>query len=434
MKKIVIDKILKKKATIGIIGLGYVGIPLIKRFVDEGYKVIGFDNDEKKIKSIKLSQSYIKHIPDKIIKSIISKQFVATSNYEFIKKVDVIIICVPTPLKKKKIPDLSYIKSSINSVLPYIRKGQAIVLESTTYPGTTEEEIVSPIMKKKLRPGKNFFVIYSPEREDPGNLEYYTKNTPKIVGGHSKNCLEVGEAIYNSIIDTIVPVSSTRTAEMAKLLENIYRAVNVGLVNEMKIVADKMNIDIHEVIEAAATKPFGFNAFYPGPGLGGHCIPIDPFYLTWKAKKYGIDTEFIQLAGKTNSDMPKWVISKVKTGLKFINLKLKDTKILLLGLAYKKNIDDFRESPAVEILKMMVNKVKEISYSDPYISEFELKNKKKLSFKSKKLNKKQISYFDIIIICTDHDFVPYDLIRKHAKMIVDTRNVYKNSYKNVIKA
>ncbi len=434
MKNILIDKIRNKDASIGVIGLGYVGIPLIKRFVDEKFNVIGFDNDTKKIKLLKKSSSYIKHISDDTIKSIISKKFTATSNYKAIKDVDIIIICVPTPLKNNKTPDLSYIKSSIISILPYVRKGQTIALESTTYPGTTDEEILIPIQKKNLTPGKDFFIVYSPEREDPGNINYYTKNTPKIVGGYSKNCLAVGEAIYNSIIDKVIPVSSTKTAEMVKLLENIYRAVNVGLVNEMKIVADKMKIDIHEVIAAAATKPFGFNAFYPGPGLGGHCIPIDPFYLTWKAKEYGVDTKFIQLAGKINSDMPKWVIKKVNSALKIINVKPKDSKILILGLAYKKNIDDFRESPAVEILKLIKRKVKKIDYSDPYIPEFKLSDKNKIILKSRKLKKGLISSYDLILLCTDHDEFPYKLIRENAKVIVDTRNVYRNSYKNVIKA
>ena len=310
MQHALLTKLINKTAVIGIVGLGYVGLPLSIRFSSVGYKVIGFDIDNSKIKNLNKKKSYISHIEDEVIKKLKAKKFIATSNFEKIRDIDILILCVPTPLKGKNNPDLSFVINTLKSSLPYLKKGQAISLESTTYPGTTEE-IVLPLLKKlKLGVGKDLFIIYSPEREDPGNKNFSTKNIPKIVGGVTPECLEVGIELYKNIIDKIVPVSSTKVAEMTKILENIHRAVNIGLVNEMKIVADKMNINIYEVINAAATKPFGFTPYYPGPGLGGHCIPIDPFYLTWKAKQLGVETKFIELAGEINNSMPRYVVNK----------------------------------------------------------------------------------------------------------------------------
>ena len=336
MQHALLTKLINKTAVIGIVGLGYVGLPLSIRFSSVGYKVIGFDIDNSKIKNLNKKKSYISHIEDEVIKKLKAKKFIATSNFEKIRDIDILILCVPTPLKGKNNPDLSFVINTLKSSLPYLKKGQAISLESTTYPGTTEE-IVLPLLKKlKLGVGKDLFIIYSPEREDPGNKNFSTKNIPKIVGGVTPECLEVGIELYKYIIDKIVPVSSTKVAEMTKILENIHRAVNIGLVNEMKIVADKMNINIYEVINAAATKPFGFTPYYPGPGLGGHCIPIDPFYLTWKAKQLGVETKFIELAGEINNSMPRYVVNKSLKYLKKSNIDVKKAKILILGIAYKK--------------------------------------------------------------------------------------------------
>ena len=352
MKNKLIKKINQKSAVIGIFGLGYIGLPLALNFVDSGFKVLGFDIDSNKVMKLNNGESYINYInSSRILKSL--KKFKATNDFSLSKYIDVLIFCVPTPLKKNKIPDLSFIINTMKMVNPYLNKGQILSLESTTYPGTTEEVLLPFIEKKNFKVGKDFFLVYSPEREDPGNIRYSTKSIPKILGGYTKNCFQVGLALYSSSIDKIVPVSSTKVAEMTKLLENIHRAVNIGLINEMKIVADKMNIDIHEVVHAAATKPFGFTSYYPGPGLGGHCIPIDPFYLTWKAKKIGVDTRFIKLAGTVNTSMPKWVVEKIIKVLKKHKKKIQGLKVLILGIAFKKNVQDTRESPGIEILEQM---------------------------------------------------------------------------------
>lgn len=342
-----LSKIRSKCATIGVVGLGYVGLPLSLRFVETEFSVLGFDIDDNKIKKLNSGESYIKHIGvERVYKAWESGNLEATTDFSRASEVDALILCVPTPLGNHKEPDLSFITNTLNSLLPYLRKGQIISLESTTYPGTTEEELRPALESKGFTVGKDIFLVYSPEREDPGNPKFSTNNTPKIVGGSTSECLEIGLALYSRIVEKVIPVSSTQVAEMTKILENIYRAVNIGLVNELKILADKMEIDIWEVIDAAATKPFGFTPFYPGPGLGGHCIPIDPFYLTWKAKEYGISTRFIELAGEINTAMPNWVVSKVIDALNDQGKALKNSRILVLGIAYKKNIDDSRESPA----------------------------------------------------------------------------------------
>jgi len=432
-KKKFIANIKSKRAKIGVIGLGYVGLPLIIRFSEEGYKTVGFDVDEQKVKDLNSGKSYIKHISAEKISNIIDVGFLATSNFANITDVDAILICVPTPLGEHNEPDLSFIKSTLNSIKPYLRQNHLLVLESTTYPGTTEEEIVPVIEENNFEIGKNFFVGYSPEREDPGNTEFTTKTIPKVVSGYTKNCLEITQALYNSIVDTTVPVTSTRVAEMTKILENIHRVVNIGLVNELKMVADKMDIDIFEVINVAATKPFGYTSYYPGPGLGGHCIPIDPFYLTWKAKEVGMNTRFIELAGEVNAGMPDYVIQKIGDTLNSVEKSIKNSKIFILGLSYKKNVDDLRESPSLVILEKLLNLGAIIQYSDPYFDSIPSTRKYNFKFSSQIIDKNSLNNADLVLLATDHDDFDYNFIEKEAKLIVDTRGRFKTS-KNIIKA
>jgi len=422
-----------KESTIGIIGLGYVGLPLAIRFSEEEFKVIGFDIDDVKVNLLNNQESYIKHIKEDDISAMFDQGFMATTDFANISDIDAILICVPTPLGVHNEPDLSYVKSTLNLIKEHLREGQLLILESTTYPGTTAEEIVPVIEKVGFKVGENFYIGYSPEREDPGNKDYTTKTIPKVVSGHTKNCLEVTTALYDQIVDQTVPVSSTQVAEMTKILENIHRAVNIGLVNELKMVADKMNIDINEVIKAAATKPFGFTPYYPGPGLGGHCIPIDPFYLTWKAKEMGINTRFIELAGEINSAMPSYVVSKVTDALNTVGKSISGSKILILGLAYKKNIDDLRESPSLELIELLLEKGAHVDYSDPFIAETHKTRKNDFNMKSISINKESLNSFNLAILATDHDDFDYKLIEKESKLIVDTRGKFKVS-KKVIKA
>ena len=433
MKNKLIHKINKKSAVIGIFGLGYIGLPLAIRFAEVGFKVLGFDIDKGKVKKLMNGESYIDYIKPLKIKKLLNN-FEATCDFSCSSDVDALILCVPTPLKKNKKPDLSFVINTMSMLVPYMRKGQLLSLESTTYPGTTEEELLPRIEKKGLKVGKDFFLTYSPEREDPGNLNYKTKTIPKILGGHTRNCLEIGRELYGSSIDEIISVSSTKVAEMTKLLENIHRAVNIGLINEMKIVADKMNIDIHEVINAASTKPFGFTPYYPGPGLGGHCIPIDPFYLTWKAKQIGIDTRFIKLAGIVNTSMPKWVISKSEKILETYGKSLKGLKVLVLGIAFKKNVQDTRESPGIELMRLLKKRGAKISYSDPHVPIFPKMRKYSFNLSSINLTSQSIKSYDLLLIATDHTKFDYSLIQKNAKLIIDTRGVYLNKFRNVVKA
>tara|TARA_Y100000768_G_C23988769_1_gene690679 strand:- start:3128 stop:4441 length:1314 start_codon:yes stop_codon:yes gene_type:complete len=429
--------ILKNNAKIGIIGLGYVGLPLAIRFSEKNFLVTGFDVDSDKNDILNSRKSYIDHISSKKIDSMVDKGFIATDDYKEISKQNIIIICVPTPLGVHNEPDLSFIHSTMNEIQPFLVENQLLILESTTYPGTTEEEIVPYINSNekisKLKVGENFFVGYSPEREDPGNENFSTKSIPKIVSGYSNTCLELTKNLYDQIIDKTVTVSSLRVAEMTKILENIHRAVNIGLVNELKILSNKMDIDIFEVINAAATKPFGFTPFYPGPGLGGHCIPIDPFYLTWKAKEVGMHTRFIELAGEINTSMPAYVIQKVADALNDKGKSLKGSKILVLGLSYKKNVDDCRESPSLELINILSEKGAKVEYSDPYFSTSPKTRKFKHFLTSIKLNQKNINSFDAVLLSTDHDGFDYDLIFSSAKIIIDTRGKFKSS-SNVIKA
>ena len=426
LKKLLINK----NAIIGIVGMGYVGLPLALAYAKNGFKVIGLDIDEKKVKKINRSESYIKHIPNEEIHKYVSKGLIkATSKFEDSKLFDAIILCVPTPLNKYREPDLSFIRETTNSILPFLKKGQILSLESTSYPGTTKEELMPLISARGFDIGKNFFLIYSPEREDPGNKEFNTSNTPKVLGGITENCKKIGIELYNRIVNKVVPVSNTATAEMTKLLENIHRAVNIGLMNELKPLADKMNVDLYEVIRAAETKPFGFVPYYPGPGLGGHCIPIDPFYLTWKAREFGMHTRFIELAGEINSSMPQYVIDKITSALNNVNKPLKNSKLLILGLGYKKNVDDMRESPSVEIIKLLLERESLVVYSDPFFPEFP--NVRKLKFEKKSVNitKNILVQYDAVILSSDHDLFDYELIEEASNLIIDTRGRYQTSDK-----
>lgn len=432
----VIDKITSKQAVIAIVGLGYVGLPLLIRYAEAGFNVIGIDIDQIKVDKLNNGESYIKQIPDSTIQDCLnqSKVFKSTTDFSLIADVNVAIICVPTPLKKNKEPDLSFVINTTESIIPHLQKGQVFSLESTTYPGTTEEEILPRLESNGLKVGKDCFLIYSPEREDPGNKKFNIKNVPKVVSGHTENCLSIGEVLYGSIVDEIVPVSSTKVAEMTKLLENIHRAVNVGLVNELKIVADKMDINIHEVIEAASTKPFGFEPYYPGPGLGGHCIPIDPFYLSWKASQHGVEARFIQLAGEINTNITHWVVNKTEQGLIDVGKSINNSTILILGVAYKKNVEDLRESPGLHLIDLLTKRYAKVQYSDPYVKKLPKTRKHDFKLSSVDLNPENIKGFDVILIAADHDIFDYKMIEKHANLIVDTRGVFQTHNPKIVMA
>ncbi len=434
MKNKLIGKLNDRSALIGIVGLGYVGLPLMLRFIESGYRVLGLDIDPKKVATLNRGGSYIEHIPAAKIKNARKHGFEATTDFSLSRKADALIICVPTPLDEHREPDLSYVLNTQDSLTPFMRRGQVVSLESTTYPGTTDEELRPRIESAGLVVGKDAFLVFSPEREDPGNPNFQTRTIPKVVGGTTPACLEVGLALYGQVIDRLVPVSSTRVAEMTKLLENIHRAVNIGLVNEMKIVADKMGVDIFEVIDAAATKPFGFVPYQPGPGLGGHCIPIDPFYLTWKAREYGVNTRFIELAGEVNSGMPQWVVGKVADALNARGKSVKGSRVLVLGLAYKNDVDDDRESPSVELLELLKAKGAKIAYSDPHIPKFRPMRKHNFNLKSVKLTAKSLASFDCVLLATAHKAFDYALIKKHARLIVDTRGKYRRPSSKIVRA
>ncbi len=415
------ERINSRTAVVGIYGLGYVGLPLALRFCEVGVKVIGFDIDTYKVDRLNAGQSYIERLSPQHIERALAQGLEATTDFARTAEADVLIICVPTPLNSHREPDLGFVIDTLTSILPHFRPGQLLSLESTTWPGTTDEVLAPRLIERGFIPGGNCALVFSPEREDPGNPDYGTHDIPKVIGGMTPVCLELGQAIYRHAIRTLVPVTSTRTAEMTKLLENIHRAVNIGLVNEMKIVADKMDIDIHEVIRAAATKPFGFTPYHPGPGLGGHCIPIDPFYLTWKAKEYGINTRFIELAGEINHYMPHWVVQKTADALNEHGKAVKGSRILVLGLAYKKNIDDSRESPAVEIMELLHGKGALVDYADPHVPSFPKKRDYHFDLQSVELNADNIASYDCLVLATDHDSFDYELIQSRARLIIDTR-------------
>lgn len=435
MKQQLLSRIEHKSAVIGIIGLGYVGLPLLLSFSKSGYRVLGFDTDKNKLDKLAAGRSYLKHIPaEPIAATVAAGLFEGTTDFSRATEADALIICVPTPLNNNREPDMKFIINSMEAILPYLRPGQVISLESTTYPGTTEEVLLPRLQSRGFKVGKDLFLVYSPEREDPGNQFYSTSNTPKVCGGSTKDCLEVGVALYGKVVSRVVPVSCTRTAEMSKLLENIHRAVNIGLVNELKIVCDTMGIEILEVIDAASTKPFGFTPYYPGPGLGGHCIPIDPFYLTWKAREYGICTRFIELAGEVNTAMPDWVVGKVMNALNDRGKALKGARVLVVGIAYKKNVDDMRESPSVTLMDKLIRKGAHVDYSDSYVPVFPEMRAFHFDLSSIELNEQNLTGYDCVLIATNHDDCDYEMIREHARLIVDTRGVYRGCYPNVVQA
>jgi UDP-N-acetyl-D-glucosamine dehydrogenase len=417
------DKIHDRSAKVGIIGLGYVGLPLIIHFVKAGFETTGFDIDGEKVKYLNEGKSYIKHISSEDVRMLkVNQGFKATTDFSLLKSTDCVIICVPTPLGKHHEPDLSFVLNTTKTIAKYLRKGQLIVLESTTYPGTTDVEMRSILEQTGLKAGRDFFLAFSPEREDPNNKDFTTGTIPKIVGGYTKSCLKVADALYGSIVTRTVPVSSTRVAEAAKLLENIYRAVNIALVNELKMLFDRMEIDIFEVIEAAKTKPFGFQAFYPGPGLGGHCIPIDPFYLTWKAREHDFHTKFIELAGEINTYMPYYVIEKVSGALNSRGKSINMSKVLVLGLAYKKDIDDVRESPSLKIIELLMEQGARVDFNDPYIPRTKKMRMYDLQKTSVPLTEKALKSYDCVVVATNHSSYDYEFILKHSLLVVDTRN------------
>ena len=429
-----IKRLNDRSARIGIVGLGYVGLPLALHFVRNGYSVVGLDIDDGKVDALNAGESYIKHIESDEVADALTKDFNPTSDFSAVKELDAIILCVPTPLNRHREPDLRFVLETTDSIVPYLRGSQVISLESTTYPGTTEEELLPRIESTGLKVGRDVFLVYSPEREDPANPHYVTSTIPKICGGVTDNCLAVGKALYGQVIDEVVLVKSTRTAEMVKLLENIHRAVNIGLVNEMKMICDKMDIDIRDVIDAAATKPFGFVPYYPGPGLGGHCIPIDPFYLTWKAREFGVHTRFIELAGEVNCSMPRWVFGKLVDGLNANCRSVNGSRVLVLGIAYKKNVDDTRESPAVELMVMLRDAGAKVDYSDPFVPVFPKLRKHNFELEHVPITRETLASYDCVLLVTDHDQVDYEMVLEHAALIVDTRGVYKDAAPHVIKA
>ncbi|HET55722.1 MAG TPA: nucleotide sugar dehydrogenase [Ignavibacteria bacterium] len=435
-KNTLLEKIYSKSAIVGIIGLGYVGLPLGLEFIESGFSIIGFDIDEKKIPILKQGKSYIKHINgNRIQKAIDTGRFDATTDFSRLTETDAIIICVPTPLDEHREPDMSYIVDTAETIQKYLKPGQLITLESTTYPGTTEE-ILLPLFESapsvshltsgvsRYSVGIDFFLAFSPEREDPNNPSYTTKTIPKVIGGVTPDCLEVSKALYDAVLDQTVAVSSPRAAEATKLLENIYRSVNIALVNELKMVFHRMDIDIWEVINAASTKPFGYHPFYPGPGLGGHCIPIDPFYLTWKAREYEVNTKFIELAGEINTFQPYYVVTRTMEILNDHGKSLKGSKVLILGAAYKKNIDDMRESPSLKLIEILRSKGAEVDYNDPYVPKLPATRKYNYDLNSVELTKDNLNKYDLILLSTDHDDYDYDFIMENSKIVIDTRNAF----------
>lgn len=429
------EKINDKSAAVGIIGLGYVGLPLALEFCKVGFHVNGFDVDTSKVEALATGKSYINHIDANRIAAC-GSFFHPTTDFARLTETDCIIVCVPTPLNRNREPDMSYVLDTTRVIAKHLRKDHLVVLESTTYPGTTDENMRGILEATGLLAGQDFFLAYSAEREDPNNQNFSTGTIPKVVGGYTKQCLDLACSLYGNIINKVVPVSSTRAAEATKLLENIYRSVNIALVNELKILFDRMGIDIWEVIEAAKTKPFGFQAFYPGPGLGGHCIPIDPFYLTWKAREYDLNTKFIELAGEINTSMPYYVIEKTGDALNERGKNIKGARILILGLAYKKDIDDVRESPSLKLIELFQRKGAVVDYSDPYVPETHKMRHYDYQMRSVPLTAENLHQYDAVVIATDHSQVDYAFVVANAALVVDTRNATKDSATkgNIVKA
>ena len=426
----------KKTARVGIIGLGYVGLPLARAFAEQGFRVLGFDTDVSKIDRLKSGVSYIGHITDDVVRQMIGRDFDPTSDFGRLEEPEAIVICVPTPLTEAREPDLSYVIRSSEAIAERLRPGQLVILESTTYPGTTREVVLPILQAKGLVAGRDFFLAFSPEREDPGNPDFSTPKIPKVVGGLDAPSLELAAKLYGQVVASIVPVASPEIAETCKILENTYRAVNIALVNELKMLCDRMEINVWEVIDAAKTKPFGFQAFYPGPGLGGHCIPIDPFYLTWVARKYGLSTRFIELAGEINTSMPSYVIAKVADALNDRRKPVNGSKIALLGMAYKKDVDDPRESPGFELMDLLLKRGAVVSYNDPHIPVLpSMRHYPNLKMASSELTADYLGSQDCLIIVTDHSAYDWRTVLEHSALVIDTRNAtrdLRSSYHNVI--
>ena len=424
-------KIRSKDARIGVIGLGYVGLPLVVEFTNSGFHVTGIDISGDKVAQINRGENYIKDVVDSELTSAVDQGLLtATTDFSVIRDLDALSICVPTPLRKTKDPDVSYILAALDEISQYMHKDLLIVLESTTYPGTTRELMLPRLEESGLKVGKDFFLAFSPERVDPGNPVFKTKNTPKVIGGITKECTDIAKLLYEQVIDTIVPVYSTESAEMVKLLENTFRAINIGLVNEMALMCDKLGVDVWEVIDAAATKPFGFMKFYPGPGLGGHCIPIDPFYLSWKMRTLNYNARFIQLAGEINTAMPEYVVELLTEGLNRQQKSINGSRILILGVSYKRDIDDVRESPALDVMKLLEEKGAEVSYYDPYVRQIQWNGDRLMSIE---LKSDIIADYAAAIIITDHHDIDYNMVRIHAPLLVDTRNTIEGKHANVLK-
>jgi len=419
-----LDRVTSRKANIGVIGLGYVGLPLAVEFARQGFNVSGFDVDEWKTGQINAGNSYIPDVAQKDLAEVVKAgRLRGTSRMAELANMDVIDICVPTPLRKTKDPDLSYVVKAVDAVAATLKRGQLIILESTTYPGTTDEVVQPTLEAQGLKADEDFFLAFSPERVDPGNQKFHTRNIPKVVGGVGDASTQVAAALYESTVDTVVQVSSTRVAEMVKLLENTFRAVNIGMVNELALMCHKMDIDVWEVIEAAKTKPFGFMPFYPGPGLGGHCIPIDPHYLSWKARQHGFECRFIELAGHVNSSMPDYVVERVAEALNTARKAINGSRVHILGVAYKRDVNDMRESPALDVIELLAKRGAEISYTDPWVLELRTDGH---ALKSIDLQKALDAHPDCVVICTDHSAFKYDALVQSGVVIVDTRNALKD--------
>jgi UDP-N-acetyl-D-glucosamine dehydrogenase len=434
----ILKRLSDRKAVVGVLGLGYVGLPLVRAFSRGGLRCIGFDVDPAKIKKLMAGQSYIKHIPASFIQDLLkTKSFEATTDFSRLKECDALIICVPTPLTKNRDPDMTYVVSTAETIARHLRKGQLVVLESTTYPGTTTEVVLPALEKSGLKTGRDYMLAYSPEREDPGRIDFETSTIPKVVGGYDKNSLQAAAALYAIAVQTVVPVDSCEIAEASKILENCYRCINIAFINELKIILDRMGIDVWKVIDAAKTKPFGFQPFYPGPGLGGHCIPIDPFYLSWKAKRYDVTARFIELAGELNVTMPYYVISKVADALNEKGKSIRGSKILVLGLAYKKDVDDLRESPSIILIEQLQHRGAKVDYNDPHIPTTHKQREHDLKLKSVPLTPANLKKYDVVLVSTDHSAYDYEMIVKHARVVVDTRNAtksVKNNRNKILKA
>lgn len=420
------ERIASRQAVIGIIGLGYVGIPLSLSISDAGFRVLGFDVSKDRAEVLNKGESPIKHIPSDRVSGMAENGFRATTDFAEAATCDALIICVPTPLDKFREPDLSFVRATMDALAPHLRPGQIVALESTTWPGTTREVLAPYVTDRGLIVGEDVYLVYSPEREDPGNPDFNTTAIPKIVGGVTPACRAAGQLLYENVVDTVVPVSSTDAAEMVKLLENIHRSINIGLVNEMKTVAHAMGLDIFEIIDAAKTKPFGFTAYYPGPGIGGHCIPVDPFYLTWKAREFGLHTKFIELAGEVNAAMPDYVVARVARALNSAGKPLQGARVLALGIAYKRDVDDMRESPAVMVMERLRDWGAEVIYADPNVPEFPPMREHRFDLRSEDLTPEVLAGVDAAVLLTDHTDFDYDMIRANAPILIDTRGRYRD--------